>query len=200
LTGGALIFITNLADAGTVLPAACAIPLVLLACGRRRSALAWLISAGISFATILGLKLSFWGCASPSLLAQVRSPSGHTASAAVVYGGLAPLLGGDTPVSLGWSLVVATVVGVSRVQLGMHSVAEVLVGGTIGIMGVALLKMLIGRAVAPAPASPKLLMLLPLSVIALAAAQQGAHWPVERLIALVARYYWPMHACHVGGS
>ncbi len=135
-------FLTNFADQAVVLPLILAIGVVLAVLGWRRGALAWTVTIGAAFGLILALKLLAFACG-PSLL---RSPSGHTAAAAIVTGGLAAALGRAS----GWRAVLAAamvggaLIGASRVLLGVHTVPEVLVGGAIGIAGALILARLAG--------------------------------------------------------
>ena len=81
-------FLTNFADEAVVLPLAVGVTIALYALGWRRGALAWAVAVGGTLALMLALKLVEFACG-PSLL---RAPSGHTAAAAVVCGGLAVML------------------------------------------------------------------------------------------------------------
>lgn len=139
-------FLTDFADQAVILPLAVVVGLILGLQRRPRVALAWLSAIGSVLAVILVLKVTCFTCAwvLPILgqdQADLRSPSGHTASAAVTYGGLAALQAGrlrDRAVKL--ALVSATmasvVIGLSRLALGAHSVSEVVLAGCVGTAGV----------------------------------------------------------------
>lgn len=135
-------FLTSFADQAVVLPLILAVGVVLAALGWRRGALAWTGTIAAVFGLILVFKLVAFACGPPLL----RSPSGHTAAAAIVTGGLAAALGR----ALGWRAVLAAAIagaaaiGASRVLLGMHTVPEVAAGGVIGIGGALILARLAG--------------------------------------------------------
>jgi membrane-associated phospholipid phosphatase len=134
---------TDFADEAVILPLAVAVGLVLLLLGWRRGAFAWLAALGVTFGTMLSLKLAMIPCGPPPL----HTPSGHTAAAAVVCGGLALILGrgryaGAVPLA---AAAAALVVGLSRLVLGLHTAPEVIVGGTVGIAGAMLLDRVAGR-------------------------------------------------------
>ncbi|MDE2007851.1 MAG: PA-phosphatase, partial [Rhodospirillales bacterium] len=80
-------FLTDFADQAVVLPLWLAIGAVLALSGWRRGAAAWLIAVGATLAAVGIGKLAGISCGPPWL----RSPSGHTAAAGVVAGGLAVL-------------------------------------------------------------------------------------------------------------
>jgi membrane-associated phospholipid phosphatase len=91
------------------------------------------------------LALKLFALCVPSLAAfDIRSPSGHTAGAAIVYGGLAALLPIAVPARLLIAALVVVAVGVSRLALGMHTPAEVILGGLLGVTAVAVFCRLIG--------------------------------------------------------
>lgn len=123
--------ITDFADQAVVLPLTLAIGLTLFALGRNRAARAWTLAVFGTLAVMLVLKVVFLAFApnwpDPALL----NPSGHTAAAAAVYGGLAWLLG----IRWAWlvAMAVAALIGRSRVALHMHSPADVMLGAAVGI-------------------------------------------------------------------
>jgi membrane-associated phospholipid phosphatase len=135
--------ITDLADQAVVLPLAAA-TLVLFACARWwRGTVAWAGAVGGTFLLILLLKLRYFACNEMIPEELIRNPSGHTAAAAVVYGSLAitmarSLFGvrrGLIPGTIAIASLIAFVIGMSRLQLDKHSIAEVFVGGGIGVTG-----------------------------------------------------------------
>jgi len=85
--------LTDFADQAVVLPLIATVALMLGVLGWRRGALVWLVAVGLSFASVLVLKLVFATCGPAFGLAGLRSPSGHTAAAAVIAGGIAVALG-----------------------------------------------------------------------------------------------------------
>ncbi|HSU06941.1 MAG TPA: phosphatase PAP2 family protein [Acetobacteraceae bacterium] len=135
-------FLTNLADEAVILPLTAGIGVMLLALGWRRGAIAWLVAVVSTLALMFVLKLLGFACG-PSLL---RAPSGHTAVAAVICGGLVAILArGERRLTLPIALLAAAVIGISRLALGAHSLPEVILGGAVGVGGAVLLARLAGR-------------------------------------------------------
>lgn len=182
----AMRFLTDFADQDVVLPIAGAVLLVLTLAGWWRGAAAWTATVTASFGTTLLLKLAFEACGRrPHHL--IYSPSGHTMAGTVVYGGMLALLGLPLPASLAVALLVAALVGWSRVWLELHTVPEVLAGGALGLAGVAALRLLAGTP----PARPRRRTALRATVLAvvavLAALLHGLRSPAEFLIQDAAR-------------
>ncbi len=150
-------FLTDFADQAVVLPLAGAIAVMLLLLGWWRGAIGWAIAVPGTFAIVLSLKIIFYACHAVLPDFGVRSPSGHTASATVVYGGLLAMLGrhgaGHTVRLLGRqslliglaALLLALVFGFTRVDLGFHTVPDVMVGGAVGLLGAVLFVLMAGR-------------------------------------------------------
>lgn len=146
-------FLTDFADQAVVLPLAAAISITLLLLGWWRGAIGWVLAVPATLAIILSLKIIFYACHAVLPDFGVRSPSGHTASATVVYGGLLALFGkrgvGHTTrhlllIALA-AVLLALLFGFSRVDLGLHTVPDVLVGGVVGIIGAILFVLLAGQ-------------------------------------------------------
>lgn len=133
-----MIFLTDFADQAVVLPLVAVIALVLAAGGWTRAALLWLGAVGLTFTVVLGGKLGFLACAPVFGPWAIHSPSGHTAAAAMVAGGLAVLLSARPAAAWPAAMLAAAAIGASRVVLGFHSVPEVLLGGAIGTAGAVL--------------------------------------------------------------
>jgi len=169
-------FLTDFADQAVVLPVVASVALVLALLGWWRAALVWLAVVGVTFGVILVLKLGFQACTPVFGPWALRSPSGHTAAAAVVAGGLAALLSRHQWAVWLVSVSAAAAIGMSRLELGLHSVPEVLIGATAGIAGAIILSRLAG----PPPVQRK----LPLLAIACALALllHGLHLPAEAAI------------------
>lgn len=138
-------FLTDFADQAVLLPLAFAVTLVLAVTGWRRAAWVWALMVVVGFGSVLMLKLLAL-CVPPLAAFDIRSPSGHTAGAAMVYGGLVALL----PIAVRARLLIAAVVvlavGVSRLVLGTHTPAEVILGGLLGMAALAAFCRLIGPA------------------------------------------------------
>lgn len=132
---GVMTFLTDFADQAVVLPVVAVVALVLAANGWWRGAAAWLGMIGVTFGAVLALKLGFLACRPVFGPWSIHSPSGHTAAAAAVAGGLAVLLSRRPAAALPASLLAAALIGLSRVVLGFHSVPEVILGGATGVAG-----------------------------------------------------------------
>ncbi len=174
----ALEWITDFADPGLVLPALAILAAGLALMGWWRGALAWLAAmAGVGVAMLV-LKLTF---AAAGGIAGVYSPSGHVAMAGVVAGGawsLSRTPRWRTAAVLLTGAVGAVGIGATRLLLGAHSLAEVLVAAPVGVMGAVALVRWAGlppprlRRFAPAGAA-----------LMVAVAVHGSHLTAERAIA-----------------
>ncbi len=130
-------FVTDFADQAVVIPSAIAVAVGFAAAGWHRGALAWSGVLACTWASILLLKLacllfgSFW-------VEGLHSPSGHTASAAAAAGGFLGLIvrrhGGDWRWTIPISAGLATVIGLSRLALYVHTGLDVLVAGVVGVV------------------------------------------------------------------
>lgn len=144
-----LTFLTDFGDQATVLPLTMFVMLVLVVQQRWRVAFAWLSAIFGVLAVILILKIIFYACGwllpvlGPDML-SLRSPSGHTASATVLYGGIVALLSVRFNSNRIWAaygsavvtaVFVAVVIGGTRILLGAHSFSEVSLAACIGLMG-----------------------------------------------------------------
>ncbi len=124
--------LTDLADLAVLLPLGLCVAGWLWAGGWRRGAALWLGGLALVLAAMLAAKLALLGCPRPG--AVLASPSGHTAAAAYVYGGIAALvLRVRLSAVLVLGVVAAALFGLSRVLLHAHSVAEVVAGGAVGV-------------------------------------------------------------------
>ena len=124
-------------------PLGIAVALVLALCRCRRLALAWTLAIGSVWTAMLVLKLAGYTLealmpASPLSELGFVTPSGHVASASSIYGGLIRLLAGTgRRRTILAALLIAVIIGVSRVDLGEHTPAEVIVGALVGVAGTA---------------------------------------------------------------
>jgi membrane-associated phospholipid phosphatase len=142
----AVTFLTDFADQAVLLPLALVVALCLGISGWWRGAAAWLLGVGATLTLMLLFKIAFIACGPADDV--LRSPSGHTAAAAVVCGGLATVLGVSRRLTVPVAFLAALIIGGSRLALGAHTPLETLVGGATGIGGA----WLIARSAGPAPA------------------------------------------------
>ncbi len=187
-------FLTDFADQAVVLPVALIVGLVLVRSGWRRGALAWAVAVAGTLAATLAVKLIFNACGHLVLSGMLRSPSGHVAGAAAVYGGLAALAvrrsAYRVQAALCAAVTVAAAIGASRLVLGVHTMPEVLAGAGLGV----------GAALAFAlwadwPPLPLRFGRLALAVAVMAMLLHGLHLPAEAAIRHSARLLWPLSAC-----
>jgi membrane-associated phospholipid phosphatase len=187
-------FVTDFADQAVALPVAATVLLALLALGWRRGALAWAVGVGGVLLAMLVLKLITFACVWRVPWVGLASPSGHTATAAVVYGGLLALL---VPRSAGGTLAAAAaggafalLFGLTRLALQVHTVADVIVGAAVGIAGAVILRWLAGDR--PARLSSPRLVLVACVVMLLF---HGHRLEAETRIRALALDVWPLSLC-----
>jgi membrane-associated phospholipid phosphatase len=124
-------FLTDFADLAVAAPLALCVAAWLALFGWTRGTLLWLAAFAALMLTMLALKLAVLGCAPAD--SPLASPSGHTASATFVYGGIAILaVRPRLPAAALIALAFATLFGTSRVALHVHTLADVIVGGAAG--------------------------------------------------------------------
>jgi membrane-associated phospholipid phosphatase len=132
-------FISDFGDLALLLPIAAAIQVWLLRAPEgRRSAAIWAISLLFCCGATALLKIYFSACP----YGGINSPSGHAALSVFVYGGLGAIVGTRARRSLKFVLAAAGVglvvaILATRVILGAHSIAEVLIGSAVGVMALA---------------------------------------------------------------
>jgi membrane-associated phospholipid phosphatase len=193
-----MMFLTDFADQAVALPLAATVLAALLALGWRRGALAWAGCVGGVLALMLVLKLITFACIWRAPWLGISSPSGHTATAAVVYGGLLALL---VPRGVRGTLVAALaggvfalIFGLTRLALEVHTVADVIVGAVVGVAGAMLLRHLAGDR--PARLSSPRIALAACIVMLLF---HGHRLEAETRIRYLALDIWPLSLCRGPG-
>ena len=193
-------FLTNLADQAVMLPLLAATTLMLALLGWWRGAAAWLVAAGGTLAVMLALKLLFLACHGVLPAADIRTPSGHTAAAAVVAGGLAVLFAGRVSARAALALLVAAsaaiVIGFSRLALSAHNLPEVIAGGVVGVTGALAFALLAGPVPERLPVGRMAAVLVGITVLF-----HGFQLPAEAAIVRFASllHTWPLSACEAPG-
>ena len=142
-----MVFVTDFADQAVVLPLAAIVALVLGVMGWWRGLFAWVAAVVATLGVMLVLKFAALALSQDMDWVRPASPSGHVASACVVYGGLAVLLlRGAVPLPLLATIPIGVALGMgySRIELMAHDAMEVAVGGVVGVAGVVLLAALAG--------------------------------------------------------
>jgi membrane-associated phospholipid phosphatase len=179
-------FLTDFADQSEALPLVLFGVVALLGMGWRRAAATWIGAVCFGFGLIAIGKMWLAGCGDVTALG-LRSPSGHTVAAALVLGALpALLLGGGRAAIAGAAMAAAAAIGVTRLALGVHSIADVVAACLVGTLAA------YGLAIVAGPRPPG--ARIPRSGLALAAvvvvALHGAHLDAEaRLRALGQRLF-----------
>ena len=177
--------VSDIADLAVVLPIWIVVVAGLLLGRWRRAAMAWFRVIAAVLGLMLLLKLILLGSGTLNW-AGIRSPSGHTMSAALLGGGLFGLLTSGRPYPVWMSACVAAAVGAgvgaTRVALGVHSVSEVALGLVIGTLGAATLVHLQGPRPHGVRVGPVLLLAASLSV-----ALHGFHLRAEHVISQALR-------------
>ena len=169
-------YLTDFADQAVIIPLVLAVAVALAVQGWRRGALVWLIVVTGTFLATLTFKLMFLACSPFFGPMDVHSPSGHVAAATVVAGGLAAMLTRQRATILPAAVMAAFVIGFTRLVLGMHTLPEVIVGASLGLIGAAALLRYGGR--------PPELKIAPLVavIVVVAAVFHGLHLPAEAAI------------------
>jgi hypothetical protein len=145
-------FLTDFADQAVILPLTFASALGISLGGWKKGAVAWLLAIFATLAVVAVAKLAVFVLGPPARLPQLVSPSGHAASAPLLYGGLLyALLPGRAGRVAGVALGVAAGIAVAamRVALGTHTVPDVVVGLAIGVAGLGVLCHALGRPSEP---------------------------------------------------
>ena len=188
-------FITDLGDQAVILPLMLATGLTLLLVGWWRGAAAWFLAVPGTLGVVLVAKLSTIACQDLMPPIGLLSPSGHTASAAVVYGGVLALLFGFGRHRLVLAalsgLAVAVLVGFTRWALDVHTLADVLAGGLLGTVGTVALAWLAG----PRPALQRNWIGLAAAMLAIVVLFHGRHVYAEMHINRAAQQIWPLSLC-----
>ena len=192
----AIQWFTDFGDQGIVLPAAAATAGFLLLGRWWRAALLWMLAMAGVLGVMLVLKLGIGACGWELGIPGLNSPSGHTASATVLYGGLSILLlpGLRGVFRVLPAVLIAVLFAVSRVLLHDHSILEVSIGGAVGLSGVGLFARLCG----PAPPGFRRIG-LPLVVAAIAVAAHGNRMTAEQHIHSFATLWLRAALCPMPG-
>jgi membrane-associated phospholipid phosphatase len=141
MTGRFFLFITHFGDAALLIPLSLAIIFTLIWSGHRLAALRFAVAVAILMAATVALKIGFYAIGGDAAL-DVLSPSGHAGFSVTVYGCCAAMLAkqcrpaGAAFVIAAAAALLATVLA-SRVVLGTHTLAEVVLGCALGLICIA---------------------------------------------------------------
>ena len=183
--------ITDLGDSAVTCATVVAAAVIFLFYKQKRAALAIIVAfVFTAVLIILGKIILYSRCGdAPNTLFDLKSPSGHSAISVAVYGTLTIMIASSQsgkrriiPYLL--SIPFITLIVVSRVVLGAHSVSDVLVGSGIGLIScLSVWGVFLKGEVTRCPWVPfSVVSLIVLGVL------YGTHFPAEALIDWVAQY------------
>ena len=174
-------FVTDYGDSAVTLPLALVTLAILFASGASRLLRAWLIAVGVCGVSVALLKIGL-GCGADGPLGRPFSPSGHTAMSTLVYGGLTLI--GVQGFARPWRIAAVAavlagvvVIGISRLLLHDHTVAEVAIGFLIGGASLGLLAWL-SRGVEVRIDWHRLLA----GALLVMVVMHGTRWPIEEAL------------------
>jgi membrane-associated phospholipid phosphatase len=135
-------FLTPFGNLGVMLPLSAMVAIVVVAAAGWRMLVLWSSAILVPLALILVAKLFFIPCGYLFPDLAIHSPSGHAASAMAVYGGIAVLVGrmiggrrtAAASLLLVMAIALALAIAVSRVVIGVHTLPEVILGSSIGLV------------------------------------------------------------------
>lgn len=177
-------FFTDFADQAVILPLVLTTALGLWAGGWVRGALGWLAVVAVTLGLVGLGKIALFVAGAPPAVPLLLSPSGHTASAPLIYGGLAMILlprRWSRSLGLPLAALACVAIGVTRVELGEHSVPDVWAGALLGMAGSVALRPVMGGK----PADFRAWALVGLGIAAIAGFH-GLHMPAEQWLHAVA--------------
>lgn len=185
--------ITDFADQAVILPAALVAAVGFTLFRHWRAALVWCAVVPATLASVAVAKIAVAACGGAwAASTALRSPSGHTASAALVYGGLAAtLMPGSWRVPRAASILAAAcVIGATRLLLAVHTPADVVAGAALGVVGAG------AMAVASRSAGPRRGWAAIAGAVLLAAlAFHGHHLAAETQLGRLSIDLWPFSRC-----
>jgi membrane-associated phospholipid phosphatase len=145
---------------------------------------------------MLLLKLTLIPCGHLLGFTSLRSPSGHTAGSAVVYGSLLGLWirrrSGTAVWTVPAAILFVILIGGTRLALGVHSPVEVLIGGAVGLAGAILAVFLAG----PPPEHFRF-RAIAVAMVVVIVVFHGLRLPAEAEITRLAFTVWPFSACRM---
>jgi membrane-associated phospholipid phosphatase len=191
--------ITDMGDSALLAAVVLTGVVYLLVKHRAREAAALAASFIVTAGLIGVLKIVFMTCGHS--LFEIRSPSGHTALSVAVFGTYALLMERN---ARGWMrfflpmclIILACVIGVTRVTLGFHSVNEVLVGTFAGMAVIMMINFFILKSSVATPMSRLNIVILIVLMTIAGSIAYGVKFPAEQMITeLAARLKSQTHVC-----
>jgi membrane-associated phospholipid phosphatase len=129
--------ITRLGESGFLMPIGVALPLWFLITKNFRLAFLWILTFGLGVSLVVFSKLAFLGWGIGIRAINFTGFSGHTMLAASVFPTLAWLVLGHAKsvvrdVLVALAVALSAAIALSRVELGAHSISEVITGFMLG--------------------------------------------------------------------
>jgi membrane-associated phospholipid phosphatase len=184
------ITITDIGDSAVLGGITLAGAVYLALAGCRKGAVA-LTASFLAAAVLIGLlKLLFIGCDGYWHSWNINSPSGHAALSLAVLGTFGLLVGGRwrgkwRHVPFAAAICLAVLIAATRVKIGVHSVAEVIVGLAVGAAVLGGVRAFLTRG-RPLPGFNVSALIL--TVLVTAAVLHGFRLPAEVLVRLIAEH------------
>jgi len=188
--------ITDLGESTVLLSTAIAASCWFWLSRQRQLALIWLFAVGGCAVTMLVFKLAFLSCGHLVLGGTVHTPSGHSAMSALFYGcaaltaqRLSPQAARHPVLLQTIAIVMAMMIGASRVVVHAHTPQEVVIGLAIGFAWQGIFAWLLRRA-GPSVAMPPAAVLIALALLyggLLTLTMIGQHMTVEGILFHLAR-------------
>lgn len=175
-------FITHFGSVTLLLPLAALLALVLWRDEGWIAACTYIVPLVGCLSTMLLLKLYFISCGTGRAL-DITSPSGHTATSTIVFGGIAVVMASHLQpglrrvVTAGMTLLIG-LIGISRVAVGAHTWEEVVLGLLVGASALVLFMVLYERC----PKRPIKLKRLVIASAAIMALAYGVPSSAEQFI------------------
>ena len=178
-------FVTDFADQAVLVPSAIAVAIGFGAAAWHRGALVWSGVLAGTWVGVLVLKLACLLC-DPLWAEGLHSPSGHTAGAAAAVGGFFGLIvrrrSGNWQWTIPISVGLATVIGLSRLALHVHTGLDVLVAGVVGVGSATVLVLLAGPPPPRLRLSP-IITVCAVMILLLHGSQASTEATIQRLAA-----------------
>lgn len=197
---GTLKLVADFGDPAVTIPAALVLLAWFVVRGAHRLALAWLSAVALCAVAVVAAKIALEACGGLIGIAGLRSPSGHVAGAAMLYGALAVVIGAGRgrrlAVAAAAAVALVAAIAAVRVLQNYHTAAESAAGIAIG--GAAALWFAHWHRRAPHGRS-RWGWAGAAAVVAAVALTYGGHVNFEpRILAAAKAVHWRVPACRDG--
>jgi membrane-associated phospholipid phosphatase len=134
--------VTDMADSALLLPFSAVVFAWLVWAHVPRVAVGWVLAMLTCLVPLVLIKFGLHACYSPLAELGIRTPSGHAGWGTAFYGSLAVLTAHEKrgwwrPAALMTGAGLIAIIALSRLQIGAHTVPEVLIGLALGLASVA---------------------------------------------------------------